>query len=190
MTNHVDLHADTPLISTISVHTDVTVPPGIDDIGHIDTHTDKPETSHQDIHLDIDISHTTTHIDTPPIPAVFVHADTPFTGFDSHGDAPTDTPRVLHGDELNFHIDASDQHIDIPHEDNHGDGLQFTYNGVHGDVHYDAVDHTDGIAHIDLIAILNDRKNYHEDVPRITFHSDSSFRADRFLETESDEEHK
>jgi hypothetical protein len=201
MTNHIDTHTDTS-IPAISVHTDIihgdthtdTPETSIhaDTPPHGDTHTDTPEIRHQDIHADIGFNQTTTHIDSPSIPTVFIHEDTPFIASDSHGDAHGYVTGVLHGDASNFHVDISNPHTDIPHSDSHGDGLQFSDNGMHLDVHRDAPpDHTDGSNHVDFITtILNHSKNYHEDVPRITFHADSSFRADRSLENELGEEDK
>ena len=191
MTNHIDTHSDIPLIPAFDAHVDIpSIPP---DIAHGDTHTDTPEFRHQDVHADIiEFNQTTTHIDTPSITAVFIHEDTPFIAPDSHGDAHGDVTRVLHGDASNFHLDIPNPHTDIPHSDRHGDGLQFSDNGAHGDVHHDSPpDHTDGINHAEFITtLLNNRKDFHEDIPRITFHSDSSFHADRSLENESGEEDK
>jgi hypothetical protein len=185
----VAIHGDTPAVSHGDTHVDAPK------MNHIDIHTDTaliPAVRHQDIHADIEVSETVTHIDTPPIPAVFIHEDTPFIAPDNHGDTHGDVTGVLHGDASNFHLDISNPHTDIPHSDSHGDGLQFSDNGAHADVHHDAPpDHTDGINHADFITtLLNNREDFHEDIPRIAFHSDSLFRADRSLENESGEEDK
>jgi hypothetical protein len=203
MTNH----TDTPFIPAVSIHLDTPIIPGeipgispytdnhgdTPEVPHGDSHIDTSEFPHQDVHADIiEFNLATTHIDTPSIPAVFIHEDTPFIAPNSHGDTHGDVTGVLHGDASNFHLDISNPHADISHSDRHGDGLQFSDNGTHGDVHYDAPpDHTDGINHIDFITtLLNNREDFHVDIPRIAFHSDSSFRADRSLENESGEEDK
>jgi hypothetical protein len=189
---HTDAHTDTPFIPAVSFHEDTpSIPPENADgnshgdrpiINHIDIHADTPllpAIGHQDIHVDIEAIATQTHLDIAPFFADVSHFDNGFH---------TDMTPILHVDESNFHIDASDSHTDIPHCDNHGDGLQSRINGLHGDVHYDAVDHTDGAAHSDCTALFNSKQNFHGDIPRISFHADSLFNADESFETNFNEE--